>query len=217
MEQIRNQLRAIKSLAGPFPSFHVEEASERPYELFLEWLGGAIEHGVHEPHAMTLSTIDHDGTPDARVLILKDVDERGWYFASSLESRKGQQIACNPGVALTFYWPGLGRQIRIRGKAVSMAEELSAQDFLNRGAVARAIALIGKQSAILDKREDFEEAFEQQMNRISQTPDVVAPSWTLYRVEAQEVEFWQGNEERKHKRLRYRLDGEKWIKNLLWA
>ncbi|TDL49269.1 FMN-binding protein [Paenibacillus dendritiformis] len=88
---------------------------------------------------------------------------------------------------------------------------------LNRGAAARAIALIGKQSAVLDKRQDFDEALQEQMKRVAQTPGLVSPSWTMYRFEANEVEFWLGDEDRKHIRLRYRLDGGKWVKNLLWA
>ncbi|WP_282942674.1 pyridoxal 5'-phosphate synthase [Paenibacillus sp. RC67] len=185
--------------------------------FFLEWFHDAMKNGVHEPNSMTLSTIDPDGAPDARVLILKDVDDKGWYFASSSESNKGKQIDKNPGVALTFYWSIMGRQVRIRGNAIQMEKELSVKDFLNRGAVARAIALIGKQSTILDKLQDFDEALKQQMTRVRQTPDLASTSWKLYRVEAKEVEFWQGNEDRKHIRLRYQLKGEEWIKNLLWA
>lgn len=216
-KQIREEIRSSRTLAGPFPPFPTEDASEYPHELFLEWFHEAYENGVHEPHTMTLSTIDHDGTPDARVLILKDVDELGWYFASSAESRKGRQIGRNPGVSLTFYWSSIGRQVRIRGKAVPMGKEHGAKDFLKRGAVARAIALIGKQSSVLDNREDCEEALKEQMNRIEHTPTLVSPSWTMYRVEATEAEFWQGNEDRNHIRLIYRLDGGNWIKQLLWA
>lgn len=217
MEQIRKKIRSSKTLAGPFPPFHTEAAEEYPHELFLKWFHEALKSGVYEPHSMTLSTVDRDGAPDARVLIMKDIDERGWYFASSLVSNKGRQIGNNPEVALTFYWPLIGRQVRIRGKAIPMGKEISAKDFLNRGFVARAIALIDKQSSILDKRQDFDEALKKQMDRVRQTPDLVSSSWTLYRVEANEVEFWQANEERKHIRLRYRLDEGRWIKNLLWA
>ncbi|GIP31019.1 pyridoxal 5'-phosphate synthase [Paenibacillus sp. J2TS4] len=187
MEQIRKKIRSSKTLAGPFPPFHTDAAGEYPHELFLEWFQEAFENGVHEPHSMTLSTVDLDGTPDARVLILKDIDEKGWYFASSSVSNKGRQIGTNPEVALTFYWSLIGRQLRIRGKAIPMGKELSAKDFLNRGIVARATALIDKQSSILVKRQDFDEALREQMNRVRQTPDLVSSSWTLYRVEAKEV------------------------------
>ncbi len=217
MEQIINEIRSRKTLVGPFPSFHTDEAGEYPHDLFMKWFHEAIEHGVQEPHSMTLSTIDLDGTPDARVLILKNIDEKGWYFATSSESNKGKQLEHNPGVALTFYWLIMGRQVRIRGKAVPMGKDLSAKDFLNRGEVAKAIALIGKQSSVLDNSHHLDEALEEQLDCVRQNPDLVYPLWTLYRVEAKEVEFWQGKEDRKHIRLRYRLEEGNWIKQLLWA
>lgn len=217
MERIRENIRALQSLAGPLPAFFTDDAQDDPHELFLEWFQTAIDNGVHEPHSMTLSTIDPDGTPDARVLILKDVDDKGWYFASSSESNKGKQMKTNPSVALTFYWSLIGRQVRIRGQAVPMGQELSAIDFLNRGIIARAIALIGKQSAVLDDRFKFDEALKEQMNLLRDNPDIVSPSWTLYRVDASVVEFWQGNEERKHIRLRYQPNGNRWNKELLWT
>lgn len=216
MEDIRNVIRKSKTLHGPFPIFNINNASERPEDLFLEWFQEAIDYGVHEPHSMTLSTIDHNGFPDARVLIIKDVDQYGWYFASNSQSEKGKQIHNNPNVAMTFYWSIIGRQVRIRGRAIEMEKELSAQDFLSRGIIARAIALIGKQSSILKAHSEFDEILNKQLENLQQNPNLVLPPWTLYRVVAQEVEFWQADEDRKHMRLKYKLDGDRWLKNLLW-
>lgn len=217
MDQVRSKLKSSKTLVGPFSPFHIEDADESPYLLFLKWYQEALEHGIHEPHSMTLSTVGVDGTPDARVLILKDVDAAGWYFASSANSMKGIQLHNNPGVALTFYWSMIGKQVRIRGTAVSMNRERSAEDFLNRGTVARAIALIDKQSSILEQQQDFDIAVTEQLDRIEHNPYLLSPSWTLYRVEAHEVEFWQADQERKHTRLKYQLQKGRWTKNLLWA
>lgn len=217
MNITRKIIKESKTLVGPFPTFNVEAAMDSPHELFLEWFQVAIDKGILEPHSMTLSTTDHSGYPDARVLILKDLDENGWYFASSAKSNKGKQIKNNPSVALTFYWAEIGRQVRIRGKVIDMGDDTSSEDFLNRGHVARAIALIDKQSSILEKQSDFDEALIQQLNTVRNNPTLVSSSWTLYRVVAGEVEFWQGNEERKHIRLRYVLEGDRWVKNLLWA
>ncbi|MFF2878618.1 pyridoxamine 5'-phosphate oxidase family protein [Gottfriedia sp. NPDC057991] len=83
MDNIRKVIRKSKTLNGPFPAFNFNNASEYPNELFLEWFQDAIDYGIHEPHAMTLSSVDHNGIPNARVLIIKDVDQYGWYFASS--------------------------------------------------------------------------------------------------------------------------------------
>ncbi|UOQ84451.1 pyridoxamine 5'-phosphate oxidase family protein [Gracilibacillus salinarum] len=103
MKQTKKILRDLKSLTGPFPEFHTEDIPESPSDLFTNWLITAIEKGVHEPHAMTLSTVDEKGAPDARILILKDVANNKWYFASSTISKKGEQLRINPKVALTFY------------------------------------------------------------------------------------------------------------------
>ncbi|MBD1381842.1 pyridoxine/pyridoxamine 5'-phosphate oxidase [Metabacillus arenae] len=216
MEDTSKLIGERKTLVGPFPPFNPYKRFEYPHELFLEWFQAAIANGEHEPQSMTLSTTDPYGFPDARILILKDIDENGWYFASSSKSKKGKQLEVNPNVALTFYWSLIGRQVRVRGKVMGMGKERSTNDFLNRGIVARAIALLDKQSSILEKRSDFDIALIEQLNRLKENPASVSNSWTLYRVVAKEVEFWQGNEERKHIRLKFNYDGEKWTQNLLW-
>ncbi len=217
MENIRKVIRQSKTLVGPFPPFNVENVPEHPYDLFLEWFQDAIDNGVHEPHSMTLSTADANGYPDARVLIIKDVDQHGWYFASSSGSEKGKQIETNPRVAMTFYWSEIGRQVRIRGKAVEMDQEVCAQDFLKRGTVARAIAMLGKQSTIMNRQQEAEKAVRHQMAILQEQPDLVYPSWTLYRTVAEEVEFWQAQENRNHNRLKYIFENDHWLKHLLWA
>lgn len=217
MENIRKVIRSSKTLEGPFPEFNPEIVPETPYETFLEWYKKALEYDIHEPHAMTLSTVDENGYPDARILILKDVDQSGWYFSSSQLSQKGKQMEQHSHIALTFYWSQIGRQIRIRGLVNNMGEELSAKDFLNRGKVARAIALIGRQSSILKDQQELDEAVTKKLTELEQEPTAVYPYWTLYRLEAKEVEFWQADKERKHIRLKYLWEEGKWQKHLLWC
>lgn len=209
-------LKNLKALQGTYPEFNPTNVPHMPHELFREWLQVAIAAGVQEPHSMTLSTIDSFGNPDARVLILKDIDEQGWYFASSSKNNKGQQLKLNSNVALTFYWPQIGRQIRIRGVSIRTGVEKSAQDFLARGKTARASALLGKQSEVLSDREVFEEALQNQVEQMEREPNIVDLHWSLYKVEAREVEFWQGNRERKHIRVLYRMEDNQWMKELLW-
>lgn len=209
-------LSNLKSLEGQFPKFDPSKVPSNPHDLFQEWFHIAIKSGVHEPHAMTLSTINGFGNPDARVLILKDMDEEGWYFASGTNSMKGQQLKLNPNVSLTFYWSLIGRQVRIRGISSSVGKEPSAKDFLERGEVARAIALIGKQSKVLPDRNVLDESLIKQMEQMKSKPNTVDLHWCLYKVTAREVEFWQGDIERKHIRLLYRMENNKWIKELLW-
>ncbi|NUU79814.1 pyridoxine/pyridoxamine 5'-phosphate oxidase [Paenibacillus xylanilyticus] len=209
-------LRSLQSLSGPFPSWDMEYLPDRPGKLFLDWLRVAIDSDVKEPHAMTISTVDQDGHPDARVLILKNVVDDSFYFASSAESRKGQQLKDNPHVALTFYWPALGRQIRIKGTAEDMGDEAGADDFRKRSAGARAVAMTGHQSQELGSEEVLDSSIEAQMERIQRDPDVVSPQWRLYAVNAEEVEFWQGDPERKHTRIRYQLRDGQWKQHRLW-
>lgn len=109
-----------------------------PVELFLAWLDEAVAVGVPEPRAMTLSTVDGDGVPDARVLVLKDVSEIGWAFASTASSRKGQQIAASPVAAISFWWQPMMRAVRVQGHVVAATPEESAADLVARSPEARA-------------------------------------------------------------------------------
>ncbi|WP_336824933.1 pyridoxamine 5'-phosphate oxidase family protein [Sporosarcina sp. USHLN248] len=124
MKDINKLLKNLKSLKGPFPRFDPTNVPSNLNELFQEWFTMAIENGVHEPHSMTLSTINRLGDPDARVLILKGMDDDGWYFASGSNSVKGQQLKMNPNVSLTFYWSLIGRQIRIRGTSFMVGKRI---------------------------------------------------------------------------------------------
>jgi pyridoxamine 5'-phosphate oxidase len=212
----RDKLRALHALAGPYRRDDPGDAPADPTALFLRWLDAAIATGQPEPHAMTLSTVDEDGRPDARVLLLKDVDADGWHFASTRQGVKGRQIAANPNAALTFYWQPLGRQVRIRGTVKDLGAAASRDDFLARSAAARAIALTGQQSNLLASAEEVDQAFSRQQARLAADPDLVAPDWTAFVVAAQDVEFWQGSEERRHWRLRYSRNGAGWSQSLLW-
>ena len=213
---MREELRALKSLVGPFPSFEADLTPGEPRDLFSAWLRDAIEAGIKEPHAMVLSTIDETGVPDARVLILKNLDRRGWHFATTGGGPKGRQIAANPSVALTFYWPQLGRQVRLRGMALQAEAHERYADFRERAPGARAVALTGRQSEVLGSPQDLEDALALQNRRLREEPDLVAAGWALFIVMPHEVEFWQGDSERRHHRLRYRRERAGWLKERLW-
>jgi pyridoxamine 5'-phosphate oxidase len=212
----RDYLRGLPVFAGELPVFDPASAPERPEGLFLDWLAGAVEAGVREPHAMTLSTIGADGIPSARVLILKNVEAAGWQFAVHGASPKGHDLSRHPAAALTFYWAAQGRQIRVRGPVSPAPADLSAADFRARPAGSRAGASLGRQSEPLAGRDALERAVERARARIDADPGFVAPEWTLYTLTAGEVEFWQGDRERKHTRLRYTRAGAGWARELLW-
>lgn len=216
MPDIRELLRGLKSLPGPYLPFDTAQAPAEPETLFLEWLQIAIEAGIREPHSMTLSTVDSDGHPDARVLILKNVDDHGWHFAITRNSPKGRQISQTASVALTFYWPALGRQVRIRGAAQDMGPQVHAADFLARPHGSRAGALLGRQSDVLASDRELEEGLTEQLERLEENPQLVSPQWAVYAVRPDIIEFWQGHEQRRHVRLRYQRNGSAWTTERLW-
>ena len=215
---IRQSLRNLKSLEGPFQEIDFTNVPETPQELFMEWLDAAIASGIPEPHAMTLATVDEMGLPDARVLILKNLDSRGWHFASSRSSPKGRQIAVTPQVALTFYWSKLGRQVRIRGTAVPLSQEESTRDYLARSEDARAGVMLEAQSAPLGDIAEIAAAVSVARERVRLEPGLNASNWCVYAVDPMQVEFWQGSTDRLHRRLRFHREEptEKWQIQLLW-
>lgn len=216
MKTTKDLLRELEALKGPFQRFNTNDLPESPSDLFIDWLNIAIEKAIYEPHKMILSTVDETGAPDARTLILKNLTDNKWYFSTSDISRKGKQLESNMKVALTFYWSELGRQVRIRGEASKMSAEASLIDFLERSIGGRAEALIGNQSQQLKCLHDLDEAFAKSKELIKQSPDIISPNWTLYSVDANEVEFWQGDSERKHIRVQYQRNNNNWTHQLLW-
>lgn len=214
--ELRDVLRSL-SVFGSHPAgFDPESVPDEPTDLFTGWLAAAIDLGVPEPHAMTLSTCDSDGRPDARTLILKDIDADGWWFATSSASSKGQQLTDNASAALTFYWPGMARQVRVRGRVSVASRERSAADFRARGLGARAVTLAGTQSAPLASPEECAVAVRAALGCLEAMPEVVSPAWTLYAVVADEVEFWQAHEDRQHTRVKYRHHDDRWTHQMLW-
>lgn len=165
---------------------------------------------------MTLSTVDAAGAPDARMLILKDVDAAGWHFAVSLASKKGADLASNPTAALTFYWPQLVRQVRVRGAVVADPPAVASADFLARSAGARALVLLRKQSEPFSDDDDLDRALAGPRAELDADPELVPEDWVSYAVAPDRVEFWQGDPDRCHQRLLYTRSGTTWSKNLLW-
>lgn len=220
MGSLRNVLRGLPVLTGTAPDFDPARAPTEPLTLFTAWLMHAIDAGVAEPHAMTVSTVDAQARPSARVLICKDVDETGWHFAVSSVSQKGRELAANPAVALTFYWPALGRQVRVRGLARPDPPEVTAADFVDRPAGSRAMALTRRQSEPYLDPVELDEALDEALDKarleLERTPSLVPDEWISYAVRADTVEFWQADRGRRHRRLRYERADDGWAQTLLW-
>jgi pyridoxamine 5'-phosphate oxidase len=131
-------LRAQPSLTGSAPALDTTAIPDDPDDLFREWITAAADAGVPEPHAATLATVDADGLPDARTLILKDVSPRGWAFASTRSSAKGAQLAAKQAAALAFWWQPIVRAVRVRGTVEEATAEENEADLAARSAAARA-------------------------------------------------------------------------------
>ncbi|KAJ5707898.1 pyridoxamine 5'-phosphate oxidase [Penicillium malachiteum] len=217
-DSFRAELRNTKVLQGPFPTLNFDTFPETPHDAFKQCFHKAVEAGVKEPHAMTLSTVDADGHPDARVLILKNVDSRGWHFAIKADSPKGKQLINNGHAALTFYWPQVARQVRLKGKAIALPDDECALDHQARPVASRVSAVASKQSEILLSREDLDRSLTESEAKLAVDPLLGMEKWRVFAVAPQTVEFWQGEASRLHQRLRYVSDGDNscWEKQLLW-
>ncbi|KAJ5632093.1 pyridoxamine 5'-phosphate oxidase [Penicillium lividum] len=217
-DSFRTELRNTKVLQGPFPDLNFDAFPETPHDAFKLWFHEAVTAGVKEPHAMTLSTVDESGYPDARVLILKNVDARGWHFAIKADSPKGKQLESSGHAALTFYWPQVARQIRLKGKAVALSDEESALDYKSRPVASRISAVASNQSQILSGRDALARSLAETEAKMLEDPLIGINKWRVYALMPNAVEFWQGSDTRLHQRLRYVYEeGEnKWQRNLLW-
>lgn len=138
VDEMRSLLSSIPALTGSAPTFDTTTLPSDPLELFRSWLEEALNAGVEETRTMTLSTVDAEGVPDARMLILKDADERGWAFASTASSRKGQQLREQAAAALTLWWQPVMRSVRVRGHVTEASREESLADLQARSPQAQA-------------------------------------------------------------------------------
>ncbi|MFI0981236.1 pyridoxal 5'-phosphate synthase [Streptomyces sp. NPDC021093] len=213
----RTLLHSLRVWDGvPLPPLDPESAPDSPLPLFRTWLREAAEAGQTEPHTMTLATADAEGRPSVRILTLHDADEDGWHFGTHSTSRKGRELAARPDAALGFYWPAQGRQVRIEGQVRSGTPEAATADLHARSTGALAAALTGRMSEVLSSTAELRSDSEASWARAQADPTLTAPTWTLYALAATEVEFFQGDARRQHVRLRYRRDGERWVRDLLW-
>lgn len=194
-----------------------EKAGDCPFQLFNHWLADAMESETLDPNAMTLATIDAQGQPKARTLLLKGFSkEKGWIFYSNYESDKGQELAENPQCSLLFWWENLERQVRIEGRVQKLAEKDSDAYYASRPRDSQIGAWVSEQSQIISDRKVLEErlaVLEEQYEGIDTLPR--PPHWGGYQLLPTAVEFWQGQPSRLHDRLRFRLEDGQWIKERL--
>ena len=184
---------------------------ENPLEQFATWFVDAEKTPtVEEPNAMTLSTVDTQGVPKARVVLLKEFTQEGFVFYTNYTSGKAQAIAQNNKVCISFFWPSLERQIIITGMAVKISEEKSIAYFNKRPRESQLGAVVSDQSTSIDSRVALEEKLLD-LEKEYQTKPIVKPAhWGGYLIQPTSYEFWQGRSSRLHDRIKYTKINNSW-------
>ncbi len=181
-----------------------------PYDTIAKWLREAVERNVHEPNAITVSTIGLDGFPHSRIVYIKELLEEGLVFYTNYHSDKGRAIEANPNVNVLIFWPELERQISISGVAEKVPDEMSDAYFASRPWGSKIGAWASHQSERLSSRKELEDRVHEYAEKY---PGEVPrpPHWGGYLVRPVKVEFWQGRRSRLHDRIVYELTNDKWM------
>lgn len=190
------------------------DAGSAPLVLFQNWLADALAATVPEPNAMTLATVGPDGRPSTRVVLIKDIDERGLVFFTNYSSRKGRELAANPQAALQFHWVELERVVRVEGRVERTSAEESDAYFATRPLDSRIGAWASPQSEVIGSRAVLLANAAKASARFGLHPPR-PEHWGGYRLVPDVWEFWQGRRSRLHDRVRFRLEAGNWVKERL--
>ncbi|MFG1191379.1 pyridoxamine 5'-phosphate oxidase [Xanthobacter flavus] len=201
----------------PLTSGDFTESSE-PFRLFAEWLEEAGKSEPNDPNAMTLATVDEDGLPDARMVLLKGLDERGFVFFTNTGSAKGRELIAHPKAALVFHWKSLRRQVRVRGPVELVSDAEADAYFATRPRLSQIGAWASKQSHPLEGRFALEAAVATTTAKYALGSVPRPPHWTGFRILPVAIEFWHDRPFRLHDRVVFRRagEGEAWTKTRLY-
>lgn len=187
-----------------------ESLLDNPFDQFTLWMNQAIEAKVQDPTAMSVATVNAEGRPWQRMVLLKGFDQQGFVFYTNLGSRKAKEIEANAQVSLHFPWLQLDRQVIIGGRAERLSAVEVMKYFVSRPKESQLAAWASKQSSRINSRQALETQFAQIKEKFSKGEIPLPDFWGGFRVVPEEMEFWQGGESRLHDRFSYSRDGDDW-------
>lgn len=187
-----------------------------PFALFEQWYAEAHACEINDSNAMALATVDAQGRPSVRMVLLKGHGPKGFVFYTNHESRKAADLLANPNAALLFHWKSLRRQVRIEGPVETVTPQESDAYFATRSRDSQLGAWASDQSRPLDSRETFERRYEEMRQRFEGQAVPRPPHWSGFRVLPERIEFWQDREHRLHERRLFMRDGVSWSESLLY-
>lgn len=199
---LKSSIRSLMSMGkGMAQGLPYAAADRDPIDLFAEWFDAARESGILLPEAVTLATATPDGSPSARMVLLKEFSDRGFDFYTNFGSRKAKELDRNPKAALLAYWPVLQRQVRIEGTVERVSPEEADAYFRTRARGSQLGAWASRQSEELEAGDDLRARFERYDRQFQGSDVPLPPFWGGYRVKPERIEFWQGRLNRLHDRL----------------
>lgn len=191
----------------------LENTPEQPLMLFSDWFEQVLKADLEDPNAMVLATVDAQGSPDARIVLLKGIVDGKLIFYTNYESTKGKQLSDNPQAALNFFWPSLCRQIRIKGKVSKTPTDISDDYFASRPLDSQIGAIVSKQSSVTTRKQLENDVASHTEH--AQQPYRRPGNWGGYYVSPENFEFWHGRSSRLHDRICYVKSPHGWTKQCL--
>lgn len=209
----RKGFTAGKGLLAGLPP---DIADRDPVMLFSEWFADARKSGLMLADAMCLATCTPDGRPSARMVLLKEIEDRAVVFYTNYESRKGEELHANPRAAAVIHWTVLQRQVRIEGPVAPVERDQSERYFQSRDRGSQIGAWASRQSRILESRAELEEREQAMRQRFRDQPVPLPDFWGGYRIDIERIEFWQGRANRLHDRMRFDWQDDRWQPHRLY-